>query len=75
MGSDNDAPAYDIIYYRYNYDSVKHKYFVEDSVKQHGGGNPNVAHFMQPEGPHRIKNLSNARIVAYRVEFKKDMKD
>lgn len=28
------------------------------------------AHFMKPEGPHRIKNLSNVRILAFRVEFK-----
>ena len=73
FGPDDDSSRYDIIYYRYVYDSSKHSYSVKDSILQHGGGQSersNKGHFINPEGPHRIKNLSNARIVAYRVEFK-----
>ena len=70
FGPDNDTSQYDIIYYRYDYDSVKHVYLAKDSIRQHGGGQGADAHFMKPEGPHRIKNLSNVRIIAFRVEFK-----
>jgi hypothetical protein len=73
FGPDNDTSHYNIIYYKYDYDSSKHVYFAKDSALQHGGGHAaqfSKAHFMNPEGPHRIKNLSNARIVAFRVEFK-----
>jgi hypothetical protein len=73
-GSDNDAPGYDIVYYRYKYDSANHVYYVKDSNQQHGGGQPNVGNGLGPEGPHRIRNLSNERIVAYRVEFKKSLR-
>ncbi len=70
FGPGNDTSHYDIIYYSYDYDSVRHVYFAKDSVRQHGGGQGTDAHFMKPEGPHRIKNLSKVRIVAFRVEFK-----
>ena len=73
FGPDNDTSQYDIIYYRYRYDSIMHTYVAKDSVRQHGGyqtGESNEGHFMKPEGPHRIKNLSNVRILAFRVEFK-----
>ena len=70
FGPDNDTSQYDIIYYRYDYDSVRHVYFARDSVHQHAGGLGPDEHFMKPEGPHRIKNLSNVRIIAYRVELK-----
>jgi hypothetical protein len=73
--SGDNISQYDIIYYRYSYDSVKHLYFAKDTVHQHAGGpGPNAAqaHFMKPEGPHRIKNLSKVRIVAFRVELKPD---
>ena len=54
FGPDNDSARYDIIYYRYDYDSAKHVYFAKDSMLQHGGGQtvqPNKAHVMNPEGP------------------------
>lgn len=72
FGPDNDNSRYDIIYYRYGYDSVRQTYFAKDSIRQHGGSGTGtaIAHLMKPEGPHRIKNLSNARILAFRVEFK-----
>ena len=70
FGSGNDTSHYDIIYYKYDYDTVKHVYFAKDSIHQHSGGIGTKEHFMKPEGPHRIKNLSNVRILAYRVEFK-----
>lgn len=76
FGPGNETSQYDIIYYRYDYDSVKHIYFAKDSIKQHGGYKPdegNEGHYMKPEGPHRIKNLSNARIIAYGAEFKQDI--
>jgi len=76
FGPDNDTAHYDIIYYKYGYDPVGHTYFVEDSVFQHGGssaGSSNKAHFKNPEGPHRIKNLSAVRILAYRVEMKQGL--
>jgi hypothetical protein len=74
FGRDNDTSSFDIIYYPYAYDSVNHRYFARDSIRQHRGGHADKdskGHFMKPEGPHRIKNLSNVRIVAYRVEFKR----
>ncbi len=70
FGPGNDTSHYDIIYYRYDYDSARHVYFTKDSIRQQGGGIGTGEHFMTPEGPHRIKNLSNVRIVAFRVEFK-----
>jgi hypothetical protein len=73
FGPNNPSP-FDIIYYRYGYDSINHIYFVKDSNKQHNGGDTsnqsNVADYMRPEDPHRIKNLSNVKIDVYRVEFK-----
>ena len=37
----NFIPPFDIIYYRYAYDSINHTYYVKDSNKQHrGGGKP-----------------------------------
>jgi len=74
-GGANDAPQYDIIYYPYAYDSSNHKYFATDSIKESGGGQPDKGHYMKSEGPHRIKNLSNVTIVAYRVEFKTEIKN
>lgn len=78
FGPSNDSSRYDIIYYRYDYDSLKHTYFAKDSSLQHGGnqtGGSAKGHFMSPEGPHRIRNLSNVRIVAFRVEFKTPLKE
>lgn len=70
FGPDNDTSHYDIVYYRCDYDSIKHVYFAKDSIRQRGGGIGTDEHFMKPEGPHRIRNLSNVRILAFRVEFK-----
>jgi len=70
FGPDTDTLHYDIVYYRYDYDSVKHVYFAKDSVYQRSGGRGTHEHFMKPEGPHRVKNLSSVRIIAFRVEFK-----
>ena len=70
FGPGNDTSHYDIIYYKYDYDSIKHIYFAKDSIYQHSGGAGTGEHFMKPEGPHRIKNLSNVKILAFRVEFK-----
>ncbi len=72
FGPGNDTSHYDIIYYKYDYDSIKPIYFAKDSIYQHSGGAGTGEHFMKPEGPHRIKNLSNVRIMAFRVEFKID---
>lgn len=73
--STGDTSSFNIIYYRYGYDSARHKYFVKDSIRQHNGGvsidAPDTGNFMKPEGPHRIKNLSKVTIDAFRVEFKK----
>lgn len=33
-----DTSQFDIIYYRYDYDSIHHRYFVKDSIEQHNGG-------------------------------------
>lgn len=72
--NDTEVPPFNIIYYRYGYDSIRHKYFVKDSVKQHNEGNkpgePDSGYFMKPEAPHAIKNLSNVTIDVYRVELK-----
>lgn len=74
FGPNTDTSQFDIIYYRYGYDSLHHSYSVKDSVKQHSGGRgPDTtyaADLMRPEGPHRIKNLSKVRIDVFRVEFK-----
>lgn len=76
--NNNDTSRFNIIYYRYGYDSINHLYFVKDSIKQHnkrGNSNkPNIGNYMKPEGPHRIKNLSNVKIDVFRVEFKQDVK-
>ncbi len=73
FGAGNDTSQFDIIYYPYGYDSLKHEYFAKDSIREHRGGQsnePNEGNFMKPEGPHRIKNLSKTRIDVFRVEFK-----
>jgi hypothetical protein len=84
--SNNSILPFDIIYYRYAYDSIKHTYYVKDSNKQHNGGGKsdesdtggsggsNTGSYMRPEGPHRIKNLSNVKIDVFRVEIKPDVK-
>ncbi len=76
FGNNNsDTSSFEIIYYRYGYDSVNHRYFIRDSIKQHSDAEntnqPDTGYLMKPEGPHRIKNLSNVTIDVYRVEFKK----
>ena len=75
FGNNNgDTSQFDIVYYRYGLDSVHHQYFVKDSIHQHNGAgkdaSTDAADFMQPEGPHRVKNLSNGKIDVYRVELK-----
>lgn len=75
FGPDNDTSPFDIIYYPYAYDSTRHTYFAKDSFMQHQGGKslePNAGNFMKPEGPHRIKNLSNVKIDVFRVELKNE---
>ena len=74
FGRENDTAQFDVIYYPYSYDSTRHAYFAKDSIKQHQDGQsiePNVGNYMKPEGPHRVKNLSNVRIDVFRVELKK----
>jgi hypothetical protein len=70
----NDTAAFDIVYYRYDYDPVGRRYFIKDSFPQHRAATqPGVAdtgHYMKPEQPHGIRNLSNVTIDVYRVEFK-----
>ncbi len=73
FGPGNDTSQFDIVYYPYGYDSSRRTYFAKDSVKQHQGGQPakpNIGSYMRPEGPHRVKNLSNRRIDVFRVELK-----
>lgn len=75
FGADSrDTFGSTIIYYRNGYDSLHHKYLVKDSFTQNSGpqnpDEPNTGHYMKPEGPHQIKNLSNVKIAFFRVEFK-----
>jgi hypothetical protein len=73
FGGDDDTSSIDIVYYAYSYDPVTHKYFAKDSIRQHHGGQtnqPDTGYYMKPEGPHRIKNLGNHKMVVYRVEMK-----
>ena len=75
FGSDKDTSQFDVVYYPFGYDTTQQVYFAKDSIKQHQGGQsnePNVGNFMKPEGPHRVKNLSNVRIDVFRVELKND---
>jgi hypothetical protein len=74
FGSEYDTSQFDIKYYSNAYDPVRNIYFVKDSLQEHSKSRPGASYeasYMKPEGPHRIKNLSNTRIVAFRVEFKK----
>ena len=73
FGGDDDTSSIDIVYYAYSYDPVTHKYFAKDSIRQHHGGQtnqPDTGYYMKPEGPHRVKNLGDHRLVFYRVEMK-----
>lgn len=75
FGTDlHGTPAFDIEYYRYDYDTLLGRYVIIDSIKQHRPaelpGTPDTGNYMPPEGPHSIRNLSNLTIRAYRVEFK-----
>jgi hypothetical protein len=77
FGADVDTPPFDIVYYAYGYDLANRRYFVKDSTRQHQSGqgdSTEAADLMKPEGPHRVKNLSNTRILAFRVEFKSAVK-
>jgi hypothetical protein len=64
----NFAKAH-MIYYNYAFDSVRKIYFVKDSVAEQGPP-ANRGFAIPTEGPHRVKNLSDIEILAYRVEFK-----
>ncbi len=75
FGPDNDTSQFKVVYYTYSYDTTRHTYFAKDSIQQCQGGppmEPNVGNYMKPEGPHRVKNLSNVRIDVFRVELKND---
>ncbi len=65
----NFAKAH-LIYYNYGFDPGKKSYFIKDSVLEQGPP-ANKGFEIPTEGPHRVKNLSNIDVVAYRVEFKK----
>lgn len=71
----SDLSPFDIVYYIYGYDSLKHQYYVKKIIKQHNpgskAGTPDSGYFMKPEGPHAIKNLSNVLVDVFRIEFKK----
>jgi hypothetical protein len=58
-----------LIYYHYGYDSIKKIYFLKDSLIERGPP-PNIGFEVNAEGPHRVTNLSDLPIKAYRVEFK-----
>ena len=64
----NFAKAH-MIYYNYAFDPVKKIYFIKDSVAEQGPP-ANRGFAIPAEGPHRVKNLSDIEILAYRVEFK-----
>lgn len=70
----SDTVAFDIVYYRYDYDSTRRRYFIKDSFPQHRAASPadvaDSGYYMKPEQPHSIRNLSNVTIDVYRVEFK-----
>ena len=65
----NFAKAH-LVYYNYSYDAVKKSYYIKDSVVEQGPP-ANRGFEIAAEGPHRVRNLSNLDILAYRVEFKK----
>lgn len=65
----NFAKAH-LVYYNYAYDAAKKHYYLKDSVAQQGPP-ANKGFEIPSEGPHRVRNLSNLDILAYRVEFKK----
>src|SRR5579863_945363 len=68
FAADVNTPPFDIVYYAYGYDTGNHRYFIKDSIRQHQSGhgdNTEAANLMRPEGPHRVKNLSNTRILAF----------
>ena len=67
--SPNFAKAH-LIYYNYGFDSSKKTYYIKDSVPEQGPP-ANRGFEIPAEGPHRVRNLSNIDILAYRVEFKK----
>ena len=73
------TPPFDIVYYRYGYDSIHHAYYMRDSNQQHSDASkpddPDSGNYMMPEGPHRIKNLSNVKIDVFRVELKPPVKN
>jgi hypothetical protein len=65
----NFAKAH-LVYYHYDYDPIKKTYYIKDSVLEQGPP-ANKGFEIPAEGPHRVRNLSNMDILAYRVEFKK----
>jgi hypothetical protein len=67
--ADSNFTKAKMIYYHYGYDSVKKNYFLKDSLIERGPP-PNIGFEVNAEGPHRVTNLSDLPIKAYRVEFK-----
>jgi hypothetical protein len=58
-----------LIYYHYGYDPIKKTCFLKDSTLEQGP--PANRGFQIPsEGPHRVRSLSDKKLLAYRVEFK-----
>ena len=48
FGRENDTSQFDVIYYPYSYDSIRHVYFAKDSIKHHQGGKsigPNIGNY------------------------------
>jgi hypothetical protein len=64
----NFAKAH-LMYYTYGFDSTKRTYYIKDSTLEQGPP-ANKGFEIPAEGPHRVRNLSNIDILAYRVEFK-----
>jgi hypothetical protein len=64
----NFAKAH-LMYYTYGFDSTKRTYYIKDSTLEQGPP-ANKGFEIPAEGPHRVRNLSNMDILAYRVEFK-----
>jgi hypothetical protein len=67
--SDSNFTNEPMIYYHYGFDPATKHYYIIDSVREQAP--PANSGFEIPsEGPHRVRNLSGKKFVAYRIEFK-----
>ncbi len=67
--ADSNFSKAKLMYYHCAWDAAKKRFYDIDSSLEKGPP-PNIGFEIPAEGPHRVTNLSNLPLTAYRIEFK-----